>query len=223
LFVQVKHPPSADTFAWHCDAVKGAEPFDPSHQPSALVHKAFAFSAEALGVFLFDTRDTNLSRHRSVTTKPRPEDARHLLCVQAVSLRPAATTRLQETGRVEHYCPNAGPQEETSQPKAIISDLVTNSELQWAAETGFCSNAPPTEPFYQTLVITRLDRVQAGFLATLRRCKSTQPFRLAELKGNAAYVLHFRHGDLRLLCRKISGNFAAAPRQHRIYFDCDLQ
>jgi hypothetical protein len=49
---------------------------------------------------------------------------------------------------------------------------------------------------------------------------------LAEFERDAANILRtsdLRHGDeLRLLRRKLSGNRAAAPSLHRIYYDCDL-
>src|SRR5207248_8960641 len=37
-----------------------------------------------------------------------------------------------------------------------------------------------------------------------------------------ANVLNFRHDDLRLFRRKLSGNLAAAPCLHRIYYDAGL-
>jgi hypothetical protein len=59
-------------------------------------------------------------------------------------------------------------------------------------------------------------------LGPLRRRKGAEPFRLAEFESDAANISRFsdlRHGDeLRLLRRKLSGNLAAAPRLHRIYF-----
>jgi hypothetical protein len=68
--------------------------------------------------------------------------------------------------------------------------------------------------------------VQAPF-GTLGWCKRAKPFRLAEFERDATNILHIsdlRHGnDLRLLRRKLSGNLAAAPRLHRIYYDADLR
>jgi hypothetical protein len=65
-----------------------------------------------------------------------------------------------------------------------------------------------------------------GRLPTTGWHEGAEPFRLAEFEGNAANILRIsdlRHGDgLQLLRRKLSGNLAAAPRLHRIYFDRDL-
>jgi hypothetical protein len=226
VFVQMGDPSPADPLAWHHDAVERAQPLDPPDQPCALIDKGLAFAAEPLRIFLFDTWDANLSRHRTVAPEPRPQDARHFLGVEAVGLRPPAAPRLEEAGRVEHDCSDASLQEETCQPETVVADFVADNELERAAESKFCANPLPIEPFHQARVIARLDCVQAPF-GTLRRRKGADPFRLAEFEGDAANILSIsdlRHGDgLRLMRRKLSGNRAAAPRLHRIYYDRDLR
>src|SRR5438270_1896949 len=222
VFVETGDPSASDPLAGHHNAMQRTQAFDPADEACALVDESFTLAAEPFGVFFFDSRHSNFSRHRTVTPKPGPQDARHLFGVQSVGLGPPTAAWFQKTCRVEDDCSDACLQEQARQPETVVPSLIANREFQRTAETGFCANALPFEPFNQPRMIAGLDGVQVC-LPARRRCEGADPFRLAKFEGNTANVLNFRHDDLRLFRRKLSGNLAAAPCLHRIYYDGDLQ
>jgi uncharacterized protein DUF3768 len=72
-------------------------------------------------------------------------------------------------------------------------------------------------------VIATLDLVQAHFPA-LGRGKRAQPFRLAEFERNTVNVVSVRHWrELPLFRCELSGNPAATPCLHRIYYDAKIE
>ncbi len=226
MLVEMGDPSSAYPLARDHNAVQRAQAFDPSDKPCAVVDEGLAFAAEPFGVFFLDGRNANVSRYRTVATEPGSQDTCHFFRVQPVGLGPPSTARFQEARRIEHHRPDADLQQDARQPETVIPDFVADRELERAAESKFRTNPLPIEPFHQARVIARLDCVQAPF-GTLRRCKGTDPFRLAEFERDAANIFSIsdlRHGDqLRLLRRKLSGNRAAAPRLHRIYYDANVE
>jgi hypothetical protein len=226
MLVEMNGPSSAYPLAGDHNAVQRAQAFDTSDKPCALVDEGLALAAEPFGVLFLDGWNADLSRYRAVAAEPGSQDACHPFRVEPIGLGPPTAAWLQEARWIEHHCSDADLQQEAGQPKAIVTYLVANRKLERAAESKFRPNPLPIEPLYQARVIARLDRVQAPF-GTLGWCKRAKPFRLAEFERDATNILHIsdlRHGnDLRLLRRKLSGNLAAAPRLHRIYYDADLR
>jgi hypothetical protein len=140
-----------------------------------------------------------------------------------VGLGPPTASRLQEGGGIEHHGANAGLQKKTRQPEPVIAHLVADRELERAPESKLGTGALAIKPFNQVHMIAGFDRVQAH-LPGLGRGERAEPFRLAQFEGNAANVVSVRHWrELQLFRCELSGNPAAAPCLHRIYYDSNME
>jgi hypothetical protein len=131
----------------------------------ALSHQPMALAVQPAGVFLRHARHPHHAHHLGLAPQVRQQRAQQSAHVDPVGLRaPRPPAHLQARG-IEHVVLHAVPREQTMQPEAVVTRLVTRHDRHRAAERHFRLAPRGSQQLQQRRSVAGGQRVQADPVA----------------------------------------------------------
>jgi hypothetical protein len=176
------------------NAVQGEQPLYPADNTSPLRNKVLALTLDALGIFLLDRRNTHSRGDVMIARKPSSKDSGHLFGIKPICFSQPTPARLEKARRIKHDRADASANEQSREPKSVISDFVTERDLKRTRHVPHSPRAPSLQDADQAIHVTGAHPVNARS-STVRWGERTDPSRFAEFERHATDVVDGKLGS----------------------------